>query len=224
MLRTVVLRFLLAAGLAGPPAYFVLLTVLGLLWDGYSPVRDTMSELGAAGSPYRTLMNVAGFMGLGVVVLLFGAAYFMATQRSLSSALVVACLAVAGSFMIAVGFFPCDPGCVDVTTTGKLHSLTSVPQAIALPLAAVASSSVFLRDDRFGSGWALWSFWTGALALASGPVMSLETAQPVIGLLQRTGIGLSLAWVTAVSSRLLARPRFNGPPRALRSGASAART
>jgi hypothetical protein len=28
----------------GPVGYLVLVTVLGLLWDGYDPIRDTQSE------------------------------------------------------------------------------------------------------------------------------------------------------------------------------------
>jgi len=59
----------------------VLVTALGLLWEGYDPVRDTQSELGAVGSPYRGLMNIAGFMGLGVSILAFSAAYILLLRK-----------------------------------------------------------------------------------------------------------------------------------------------
>jgi hypothetical membrane protein len=52
----------------------VLVTVLGLLWDSYDPVRDTQSELGAVDAPYRLVMNLAGFMGIGVSILAFATA------------------------------------------------------------------------------------------------------------------------------------------------------
>jgi hypothetical protein len=48
-------------GLLGPLGYPALVTVLGLLWDGYDPVRDTQSQLGAVDAPHRVVMNVAGF-------------------------------------------------------------------------------------------------------------------------------------------------------------------
>lgn len=38
-------------GVVGPFCYVVLVTVLGLLWEGYDPIRDTQSELAAVGSP-----------------------------------------------------------------------------------------------------------------------------------------------------------------------------
>jgi hypothetical protein len=62
-------RALALIGVVGPVGYLVLVTVLGMLWDGYDPIRDTQSELGAVDSPYRLVMNLAGFMGLGVSIL-----------------------------------------------------------------------------------------------------------------------------------------------------------
>jgi len=61
-------------GAAGPLLYVLLVTVLGLLWEGYDPIRDSMSELGSVESPYGPLMNVAGCMALGVSILAFAAA------------------------------------------------------------------------------------------------------------------------------------------------------
>jgi hypothetical protein len=44
-------RALTLVGTLGPLGYLVLVTVLGLLWDGYDPIRDTQSELGAQDAP-----------------------------------------------------------------------------------------------------------------------------------------------------------------------------
>jgi hypothetical protein len=66
-------RALALIGVVDPVGYLVLVTVLGMLWDGYDPIRDTQSELGAVDSPYRLVMNLAGFMGLGVSILAFAA-------------------------------------------------------------------------------------------------------------------------------------------------------
>lgn len=138
-------------GAVGPLLYVLLVTVLGRLWEGYDPIRDSMSELGGVESPYGPLMNVAGFMALGVSILAFAAAYQLLLPRGRWKAAATGLLVVADAFMVAVGFFPCDPGCVDVTRTGTLHSITSTPQAIALPLAAMASAFVFGSDRRFGT-------------------------------------------------------------------------
>jgi hypothetical protein len=62
-------RALALVGAVGPVGYLVLVTVLSMLWDGYDPIRDTQSELGAVDAPHRLVMNLAGFMGLGVSLL-----------------------------------------------------------------------------------------------------------------------------------------------------------
>jgi hypothetical protein len=143
----------------GPLLYVLLVTVLGLLWEGYDPIRDSMSELGGVESPYGRLMNVAGFMALGVSILAFAAAYRLLLPR------------------------------------GRW-------QAIALPLAAMASAFVFGSDRRFGLGWQAFSGWTGLVSLATGPLVAAGSLAAVTGLVQRAGIGLSLLWMTAVSFKL----------------------
>ena len=203
MTNTEVQKYLPLAGILGPLFYFLLLTLLGVLWTGYSPVRDSMSELGAVDSPYKAIMNVLGFMGLGISIILFALAYYYQTERSWYTRSPIFCLLIAGIFMIVVGFFPCDSGCVDVTITGRLHSLTSIPQSIALPLAAISSAFAFRRDMRFGQKWGLVSFWIGVASLTTGPLMSFSFSEPIIGLVQRVGIGLSLLWMLLVSMKFL---------------------
>jgi hypothetical membrane protein len=180
----------------------VLVTVLGLLWDGYDPIRDTQSELGAVDSPYRLVMNLAGFMGLGVSILAFAAAYYLLLASSWAKVLATGLLAIAGVGMVVVGFFPCDAGCVDVTATGRLHSLFSMPGAIGLPAAAMVSALVFRRDGRFGTAWQLVSFWLGLAALVSGPLIAAELVEGVNGLLQRAAMWTPLVWMMAVSIKL----------------------
>jgi hypothetical protein len=107
------------------------------------PDRDTQSELGAVDSPYRLVMNLAGFMGLGVSILAFAAAYWLLLAPSWAKLLATGLLGLAGVDMVVVGFFPCDAGCVDVTATGRLHSVFSMPGAIGLPAAAMVSALVF---------------------------------------------------------------------------------
>ena len=186
----------------GPIAYVGLTVILGLMWEGYSPIRDTQSELGAVDSPYRLVMNVAGFMGLGLCILSFAAAYWLLLRPSWAKAVALVGLVVAGTGMVVVGFFPCDAGCLDVTATSRYHSLFSMPGAVGLPLAAMISSLAFRFDGRLGAGWQTASFWLGLLSLASGPLIALDLFEGVGGLVQRAAMWTPLAWMTAVSLRL----------------------
>ena len=197
-------RALATVGAVGPILFFVLVMVLGMLWSGYDPIRDSQSELGAVDSPYRTSMNVAGFMGIGVVILAFAFAYAMTIAPGQAKTLAVALLSIAGIGMIVVGFFPCDPGCVDTTSTGRMHSIFSMPGAIGLPSASMGSAAAFRRDGRFGTVWQWTSFWMGIATLASGPVVAVGMLSGFDGLIQRLGMWTSLAWMAAVSLKLRA--------------------
>jgi hypothetical protein len=186
----------------GPVLYISFTIVLGMLWDGYDPIRDTQSELGAVNSPYRTAMNVGGFMGLGVCILVFGAAFALVLRGTWAKVVVLVLLLIAGVGMVVVGFFPCDADCIDVTRTGRLHGAFSAPGAIGLPVAAMVSSLVFRIDGRLGTGWQLVSFWGGLLALVSGPVIQADLFPEWNGLLQRAAMWPPLLWMSAVSVRL----------------------
>ena len=200
--REINARVLALIGGAGPIFYIVLVTVLGLLREGYNPVRDTQSELGAVDSPYKLLMNVVGFMGLGVSILAFAGAYHLVLRGGWAKAIATGLLVIAGVGMIVVGFFPCDAGCVDVTRTGRLHGTFSMPGAIGLPVAAMISSFVFRSDGRFGVAWQLVSFWLGLVALGSGPIVQAGLIEGANGLLQRSGMWPPLIWMVAVSVKL----------------------
>ena len=67
-----VLRILALCGIVGPIIYAIVLTVLGLLWPGYNPISQYMSELGAVDAPHPIVMNVLGFQLLGIFMIDFG--------------------------------------------------------------------------------------------------------------------------------------------------------
>lgn len=206
--RVPVTRFLALVGIAGPICYIAFVSLLGLLWAGYDPIRQTQSELGAVDAPHGLLMNVAGFMALGVVILAFAAAYHLVLRPSPWRWVAAGLMVVAGVGMVTVGFFPCDAGCVDVTRTSELHSTFSMPGAIGLPAAVMLSSLVFRSDGRLGPTWQLSSLLLGLATLASGPIVAADLMPDHLGLLQRIGMWAPVLWMSAVSLRLnaMARP------------------
>lgn len=195
-------HWLFIAGMVGPVFYFFILSLIGVLWSGYDPISQHMSELGGIESPYKNLMNVAGFMGLGVMIMLFGVGFYLEFVNNLFMKLASFCVLIAGLFMIIVGFFPCDAKCIDVTISGKLHTLTSIPQSILLPLAVIMAGFGFEEEKEWGSKWKLVSMILGWGSMAVGPLMSVSAIHPIIGLAQRIGVGLSLTWIAVVSVRV----------------------
>lgn len=209
--RARVTRFSTLVGVAGPIYYVGFVTLLGLLWAGYDPIRQTQSELGAVGAPHGLLMNVAGFMGLGVIILAFAVAYHLVLRPSPSRWVAAGLMVVAGVGMITVGFFPCDAGCVDITRTGELHSTFSMPGAIGLPVAVMLSSLAFRDDGRLGPAWQVVSFVLGLATLASGPIVATDLLPDHLGLLQRIGMWTPILWMSAVSLQLKAMAQPAGP-------------
>jgi len=195
-------RALAVVAAAGPVLLIVLTLVLGAAWPGYDAIRDTQSELGAVDAPAGPLMNVAGFMGIGVSILAFAALYAATLRASWVTWLATGVLVVAGAGMITVGFFPCDAGCVDVTTTGRLHGVFSAPAAIGLPTAAMLSSWVFHHDGRLGVRWQATSMVLGVVSLALGPVIAAEILPTANGLLQRAAMWPVLVWMGLVALRI----------------------
>jgi hypothetical protein len=200
--RVLVTRILTLVGIAGPICYIGFVSLLGLLWAGYDPIKQTQSELGAVDAPHGLLMNVAGFMALGVVILAFAAAYHLVLRPSAWRWAAAGLMVLAGVGMVTVGFFPCDAGCVDVTRTGELHSTFSMPGAIGLPAAVMLSSLAFRSDGRLGPAWQLTSLLLGLATLASGPIVAADLLSDHLGLLQRAGMWTPVLWMSAVSLRL----------------------
>lgn len=194
-------KILFISGIVGPVFYFLLLTILGLLWDGYNPILQSMSEIGSVVSPYKDVMNYLGFSLLGVSMALFGIGVIREFSRSLLLYLSFSLILLAGIFMFAVGFFPCDAGCIDVTQIGRRHSITSTVPSIALPLAAMLMATIITK--RWGTSWGYISFWLGVISMASGPTMFIPAVAPYLGFAQRVGIGLSLLWMVLISIKTL---------------------
>lgn len=184
-------------GIIGPIYYFLLLTTLGRMWSGYNPILQSMSEIGSVTSPYKDMMNYAGFAVLGIVMLLFGVGLWRMLGRGALQHLTSILVGIAGVFMFAVGFLPCDAGCIDVTQTGRLHSITSTVPSITLPLAAMVMATTITK--KWGKKWGYISFWLGVLSMAAGPIMFVPQSTLYLGMIQRIGIGLSLLWMILIS-------------------------
>jgi hypothetical protein len=183
-----------------PIYYYTLNLILGQMWNGYNPISQSMSEIGAVDSPYRHQMNFLGFSMIGVSFLIFAYLYHLEFKASLLRNLSLTFIITAGVSMFLVGFLPCDVGCINETSTGYLHSITATIPAILMPIAAILSAQVITL--KWNKQWGLFSFIIGVLSLLSGPIMFLSQSLQYLGLIQRIGMGLSMMWVSAISFKI----------------------
>ncbi len=185
----------------GPIFYFSLLTVLGFMWKDYNPISTSMSEIGAVDSPFKDVMNYFGFSLLGLSIMLFSFEFKHHFNKISQSTIVFILLILGGIGMFLVGFFPCDPGCIDVTRTGRLHSISSTIPALLIPFAVILSAKPISR--KWSKNWGYLSFCLGILSMSAGPLIFVKSIENFSGLIQRLGIGFSLSWIVLVSFKIL---------------------
>jgi len=107
-------KLLILSGVIGPIFFFTLLTILGLMWEGYNPISTGMSEIGAVDSPFKNIMNYLGFSLLGFFIIIFSIGFKIYFTKNPQLAVGSIFLLIGGVFMFSVGFFPCDSQCIDI--------------------------------------------------------------------------------------------------------------
>ncbi|MCY1075827.1 DUF998 domain-containing protein [Archangium lansingense] len=155
--------------------------VFGAMFPGYSHVRDYISELGAAGAPDASAVNLFTFLPTG---LLFIAAAFslkgvLPRHRAVTAGL--ALISLAGGSYIGAAFVPCDAGC-PATGSGQqvLHNLIGLAGYLGagLGLGLVGAGGSSRTVGRFAIA-------AGVVVIAGLVVMGAPEAEPWRGLAQR---------------------------------------
>lgn len=184
-------------GLIAPLLRLTLILVLGFLQPGYSHARDYISELSAEGAPYAALMNVLGLVTVGILLLGFSIALWRALRPGVSIAGGSVMLAAAGVAFVAVGVFPCDPGCAveAPSITMQRHILAGFLAMSAQTLAPVAIGAGLLMGKRhLRLGWT--SLGLGVIAIAALAILfSQDASFPYPGALQKTFQVATDIWV-----------------------------
>lgn len=152
-------------GVAGVLAYIGTWVSGGILWEGYDPTRQAISELFAIGAPVGTRLPLSiGLAVSGVGLAAFGWAMHVGLpgRGLLGPALAV----LSGVMTVAVVFFPCTSQCPGAGSsfTDTMHVVTAGTGYVALMLAPLAMGWR-VRDHLPGLAMASWVLGGGALAL-----------------------------------------------------------
>lgn len=134
----------LRAGLLAPIVWIGLIAVGDIVRADIDPVVDFISELGERGSSTEWLLRAGGFIGTGLLLMVFGVA--VPTARPGWSAFIV------GGFVIldgigraGAGVYPCDAGCNGETASQALHRLFATIGFVSGILAALAAGVLYQR-------------------------------------------------------------------------------
>ena len=200
-------RLLAICGIVGPILFIVIILVFGQLRPGYDPIRQYMSELGATGTPNAIVYSIAeALLGLPLIAFAFGL-HRGISKEGKASKLVPILIAVSGLGWIVTSFFPCDPGCVNESVTGKIHGLMGIIDVWPLLIAPLLILPRLKKDNRWQS-YRSFSLIMGTLAVIlfaveffTGEVSSVLV--PYRGLLQRLTFFTPFLWIGVMAIRLL---------------------
>jgi hypothetical membrane protein len=195
-----VARWLALSGVVGPIIFAVVVTLLGLLRPGYSPVNESISTLGVGGL-YAGLANAIGFL-CGVLLLAFAIGFFILMAPILRlgwrvTSLVL--LLLSGMGLISPAIFPAAPATV------SLHWMLAWVGFFAFLVACIVVGSQWVRVRHWrGYGWYSLLIALLLLLIILG-VRFLPGAGLGVGLFERALFFVLFLWYVVIGWRLFAR-------------------
>jgi hypothetical membrane protein len=178
--------------------------VFGALRPSYSHIANTISELGAVGTPHATAWNVLGFILPGLLFAIAGAAIARAANPQPSSSrtfatilLVLSGLAVAGQ-----GAMPAEMvnGVADVASNStRGHFVSSLISAAAWAVGALWLAGPMKKDPNWRG---LHIVGIALVVLALVAAFALRGTLPD-GLAQRIGNAFFCVWYVLMSLKLM---------------------
>ena len=177
---------------------------LGALRPSYSHVANTISELGAVGTPRAAVWNVVGFIIPGALLAICGAGIARATTSgpSLTRTLATVFLVVSGLAIAGQGVMPAVmvDGVADVTSTStRGHFISSLIAGASWTVGAVLLVGPMKRNPSW-RGLHVASLVLLALALAASLARRGHLPD---GLAQRIGNAFFCAWFVLMSLELV---------------------
>ena len=191
-------------GIAACVWFWLASFLFGALRPAYSHSVNTISELGAIGTPYAALWNIVGFGLTGLLLTVVGAVVAGAVGRRKSTASSIArlLLILAGIAIAGQGLIPAEmvDGVADIESPyTRGHFVSSLVSAGAWVLGALLLVGPMKRDAR----WRGWSMVSIALVLLTVvAAVTLRGALPA-GLAQRLGNAVFLSWYVLMSLKLI---------------------
>ncbi len=201
-------RWLGLAGALSALVYAAHVVLGGMLWNGYSHVTQTISELTADGAPDAALLRVFTTV-YGVLAIVFAAWLIFALrgQRARRTAVVGAVLLLVMEFSSLVGYalFPLRGGTeMDPANMGHLV-VTGI--VVLCTISSVLLVGLGLARTPGLKALGVFSLVCAALIVVSGGMtpVALANSLPVGGLIERVNIFTLQSWIFVLSAVLTFR-------------------
>lgn len=163
--------------------YPVATLILGLQVEGYSHLRDLISELGVSHLPYAWILTTVLIVDSVLVIGLAIAIQQSIGQRGQNQWAAIF-VGLFGATLLIGGLFPCDIDCRPNSLNGWMHVLNFLPSLVA------TVGAPFLMQRKFAEDKRLSLFATASLILGVLTVVFVASSVVIFPLLALNGLGI----------------------------------
>ena len=194
-------KLMLICGIVSSLLYVAMNIFVPMLFEGYSMISQTVSELSAIGAPTRSLWVPLGTV-YSLLVAAFGVGIWKSSGRNRRLRFVGGLLIVDGVFSLY--WPPMHLRGAEFTLTDTLHIVWSIVTVVLMMLAMGFGAAAL------GKRFRLYSVMTmvilvvfGALTGRDGPRIAQNLPTPLVGVWERISIAAFMIWVVVLAVTLL---------------------
>src|SRR5262245_39313271 len=184
--------------MGAPLLWLATLVYVGSLRPEYSHYRQYVSELAARGTPTQHLMQVAGFILPGLMVVAFGVLVGLSARTKLAGA-GAALIIVGGVARIVAGVFPLDPCCAPMVPSfsERMHNAAGAAYVVTTTTAVLIWGLVAEGTFRTRAHWFRWYSLVTFVASLTLPwwLMRFGIDPANVGLFQRASFSVLNLWL-----------------------------
>lgn len=200
------------SGAAGAVLYITHVIMGGILWDGYSHVRQTISELTGNGAPDAEMLRIFT-LGYGILAILFSVAVYVLFRKykivGIARFGAVLLLIMNTASLIGYTLFPLEQGGAVLTFGNFMHlAITAIVVIATVGALFAIGYGLWLTKDFRGIG--LITLVCAIIIVLAGvatPIV-LNNELPYAGLVERITIFTLQLWMFVLSVYLFRLPRI----------------
>lgn len=196
---------LFVAGIISPVIYVLYVIIGGMLWKGYSQIKQPISDLSAKGAPNLGMLNTFGSLSQ-IFGFIFAISAFIYLRRFKIKAVTISMVFFLAETLItfSYSFFPEDMPGTTLTFTGFMHLAVTALVVITIILMLVFAGLGFRKLNGYKK-FSSYSIVTCIVIVISGISSGIVISNniPVFGVVERINIGALQLWVFVFALVLL---------------------
>jgi len=189
-------------GICGPIINLLVFTVLSLLYPGYDPMSQFISELASPIAPHGIIMNIFGFNVFGLYVILFGIALYISLKKHFLTKFSMSLFLLAGTFIFFLSIFPCDYRGSDITFLGMGHNILAGISCGLIPMAMLSLIYPLRKDENWKGYWMIFFILFVMFLIIFIPLSMTFPPEAIAGLVQKMGLTVMISWIFLMSTKI----------------------